>query len=394
MTGNDSTTVVTTRGYFQRLKSAVGGIVIGLALVVGAFVLLWWNEGRAVNTAKGLTEGAAAVTSISTDVVDAANNGKLVHASGQAEATGILRDPLLGIDEPAISLIREVEMFQWSESRQTEKRVKLGGSEETVTTYSYSKDWAGRPINSNSFHDPSHRNPPEFPIPEERFLASNVQLGAFHLNPAQIRQITRSEPYPLDKAHAANLPEAMRERADASYPGWLYIGNPNDPRIGDLRLRVEVVRNQPVSLVAQQNGSTFEPWTSQRDTTVNKLVSGTVSADTMFDQMQRSNRLWTWLLRGAGLMMMIMGIGALFNPLKVLFDVLPFLGSLVGLATGLFSTVLGFLLTLLTIAAAWFFYRPLLSVILIAICIGIFFGARKLAPDKPAATNGAAQADS
>ena len=82
---SNSFTETTSTSWFGRLRHSVGGVVIGLVLIVGMVVLLFWNEGRAVTTARSLAEGAGAVVSVGADAVDAANEGKLVHVSGTGD---------------------------------------------------------------------------------------------------------------------------------------------------------------------------------------------------------------------------------------------------------------------------------------------------------------------
>ena len=57
-----SFTETTTTSFGSRVKGALTGVLIGLALVPGSAYLLFWNEGRAVQTARSLTEGAGALT--------------------------------------------------------------------------------------------------------------------------------------------------------------------------------------------------------------------------------------------------------------------------------------------------------------------------------------------
>jgi hypothetical protein len=378
MVGGHQYTKVTRVSWGQRLMQSIAGVVGGIVLVLASVGGLWWNEGRAVNTAKGLKEGSAAVTSISADRVEPANNGQLVHVSGQAVAQDVLRDPVLGVAETAIALVREVEMYQWREDSRTETRTTVGGSEERVTTYSYRPEWSSRHIDSSRFNQAgTHRNPAGFPIESETRRADNVALGAFRLNPALIGQIRESQPFELGAEHAASLPERFRERANTDQPGLLYVGDPLVPEIGDMRIRLQVVRDQPVSLLARQIDNTFEAHTTSRGTTIQRLMPGLLSADAMFEQMVRENTIMTWGLRVGGVLLMVIGFGLILKPIRVAFDVLPILGSLAGAGIGVVSLVLGLVLSLTTVALAWLFYRPLMSIVLIAVCVGIVYLARK-----------------
>ena len=55
-----------------------------------------------------------------------------------------------------------------------------------------------------------------------------------------------------------------------------------------------------------------------------------------------------------------------FAPLSVIADVLPFLGTLVGWGTGAVSFVLALIISLIIIAVAWLYYRPILAGSLLA----------------------------
>ena len=49
----------TTRiGWGSRLMESIKGVIAGLILFLLSFLVLFWNEGRAVKTHKGLQEGA------------------------------------------------------------------------------------------------------------------------------------------------------------------------------------------------------------------------------------------------------------------------------------------------------------------------------------------------
>ena len=54
-------TETSSQGFGSRLGSSLTGLLIGPLLVIGAIVLLWWNEGRAVQAIVGLKDAASQV---------------------------------------------------------------------------------------------------------------------------------------------------------------------------------------------------------------------------------------------------------------------------------------------------------------------------------------------
>lgn len=61
---------VTHTSYGGRIKASFTGIIFGWILFIGAFPLLFWNEGRAVKRDQTLKEGEGAVVFISLDRVE------------------------------------------------------------------------------------------------------------------------------------------------------------------------------------------------------------------------------------------------------------------------------------------------------------------------------------
>lgn len=89
------------------------------------------------------------VISVSSDTVDPANNGKLIHTQGLANTEEVLRDDVFGVSETATKLVRNVSMYQWKEDVTIETKEKVGGTKETKNTYNYSKDWNSSETNSS-----------------------------------------------------------------------------------------------------------------------------------------------------------------------------------------------------------------------------------------------------
>jgi uncharacterized membrane protein len=366
----DSYTEVSSQSWFGRIGNALKGIIVGLILIAVAFVLLFWNEGRAVKRHKTLQEGSGVVVSVSSEAVDQANQGKLVHMSGRAQTDETLQDPVFGINAQAIRLHRKVEMYQWRESSESEERKKLGGGTETVTTYNYNKTWSESPINSGDFRKPEgHQNPSGMPYRSEDFQANTVTVGGFTLSAQQVGMIQSFTPLPPDADY--RMPERLGADAKVSGNG-IYIGNtPSNPQIGDLRISFAQVLPTEISLVAQQAGSSFIPYQAKAGGTILLLVTGLHGASEMFAEAERQNTMLTWILRLVGFILMLFGFKMVLAPLAVFADVVPMFGNIVEAGTGLIAGLIAGILSFLTIGIAWLFYRPILAVVLFAAAGGL-----------------------
>jgi hypothetical protein len=369
---SDSYTEVTSQGWLSRIGASIKGILVGIVMVVVGVVLLWFNEGRAVRTAKGLKQGAAAVVTVVPTLLDSSKEGRLVHMTGEATTTEQLSDPDFGVSGTAIALRRAVEMYQWKESSHSEKKKKLGGGEETVTTYTYDKAWSSSAIDSSSFKKPEgHENPGPFKVEEQMFRASQVTLGAYTLSPGLLDKMTDFQPLPITSMAGVRIARGSFAGMTISN-GALYLGaNPASPVVGDTRVSFSLVKPAVVSIVAKQVGSTFEPFPTEAGTTLEMLQLGAHSADSMFKAAMASNKMLTWILRAVGFFLIFIGVAAVFKPLSVLGDVVPFIGNLIGFGTGLVAFLIAVAISALVIAVAWLFYRPLLAIVLFAVVIGV-----------------------
>ncbi len=365
---------VSSRSWFSRLLGSLTGILVGLLLVAVTIGVLWWNEGRAINRARALDEGLSQVVEVSSDRIDAANQGQLVHLSGRAETTETLSDPVFGLAKQVLKMRRVVEMYQWRERSQSQIREKLGGGTETVTTYSYETGWESRLINSSNFKEPAGRsNPTQMPYEDWSRTANRVTVGAFRLSNAQLGGISDFRRVELNAA-TPNL----RLPPDAKLvDSRIYLGqNPSAPQVGDARIMIEVVEPRQISLVAVQQGESFVPYRAANGNTISLLQSGTHSAQAMFEAAQDANRSLTWMLRLGGFIGMMIGFTMLFGTLRVLAAVIPALGRLVGGAIGLISGILAASISMVTIAVAWVFYRPLLGGGLLVLGLALLFGLK------------------
>ncbi|MEM7300344.1 MAG: TMEM43 family protein [Pseudomonadota bacterium] len=377
---SDSITEVTRKSWFSRLKDSVMGTLFGLLLFLAAFVVLFWNEGRAVKTHKSLQEGAGIVVSVTNGSVDSANEGNLIHVSGKAETSAELTDPLFDVTITGVRLTRKVEMLQWKENSQSKTEKNLGGSTETTTTYSYEKVWSEKLIDSSGFKKPrKENNPASMPFSSESWEAENVSLGAFKLSKGQISGLSGSEAVELTKKNKIDKDIAGKARPEN---GLMYLGSKKHNKIGDIRVTMLATYPGDVSIVAKQSGDSFSAYQTEVGGTIQMLSQSIKPASEMFDAAEAANTTMTWILRFVGLMMMFIGLTMIVKILSVIGDLIPFVGSIIGALTGFVAFLIALVLSLITIAIAWIFYRPLIAGILIVVAIGLLVLAKMRA--KPA----------
>lgn len=353
----DTSTSTDSRSWFRRLGSALIGLLIGVILLGASCYGIWWNEGRSVRTARSLAEGGASVQQADASRVDPALDNRLVHITGTLSTSDSLTDPAFPVTASgAVQLRRIVEMYQWREESRSQTDTRLGGGQTTTTTYTYNRGWADHAINSQAFNQPdTHRNPPMRHQANTEMVAS-ASLGAFSVGHDTLSLLGGAEPLRLDAATMAAIPGGR------VVDGGLYLGqDPANPRVGDLRIRFEVVRGGEVSVIGRQAGTSILPYQARAGGRILLLRRGAVPASEMFQAAGQENGTITWLLRAVLVVVLYIGFALILNPLKVLADVIPALGTLVGFGTGLIALLLTVLVAPLAIAISWFAVRPVLA---------------------------------
>lgn len=368
----DSISETSSTGWFGRIRESIKGLLFGLVLFVVSFPVLWLNEKNSAETIAGLSQLVEEAVTVESDAVDSNYEGKPIHTIGQADTEELLSDGRFGVSATAIKLVRQVEMYQWEEHEETEERKKLGGGSETVTTYTYEKVWSEYPINSSRFNAQGragHENPP-MPYQTEVIQAKDVSLGAFALSPFLVAQMNNRVEFNLDQAQREALPADMRTRLKNDGAGY-YEGNPNAPQVGDLRTRFHVVQPATVSVIATQTGDTFEHFIARNGKKFGLLEMGQQDKENVIKAALDRNQLRTWGFRLLGFVLMLIGLVLVLRPFSVLADAIPLVGDIVGAGTGIIAAIVAAALSLMTIALAWFVYRPLIGIPLALLSIGL-----------------------
>jgi hypothetical protein len=358
----------TSRNSFQRLGDSLAGTMIGVVLLLVSIGLLTWNEGRAINAIRGLDAGERSAVSLPASNVAPTNEGRLIHVTGTTSSATPVLDPLTGVSvDNALILARRVEMFQWVETASTSTREKIGGTQETVTTYRYARNWSPDPIASVTFaHKTPERTNPPMNITSARLSAAAAAVGAFSLDTKALDRLSPEAPVVL-----AAAPSGWRLINGGLYRG---AGTPEAPRIGDLRVSyTQVAAGAALSVMGRQTGTSITTWSNNaQGYDLLMAEPGTKSVADMIKTKKAGETVLTWVLRVFGFGLCWAGFGLILGPLSALGNVIPLVASILGTATGMVAFGLGTGISLTVIALAWFAFRPLVSAGLIAAGIAIW----------------------
>jgi hypothetical protein len=373
---NDTFVETTRTSFFGRIKNAVAGLLVGPIFIFGGVYLLSWNEGRSARAIHALRDGQRSVALVSSDTVDGTREGKLVYVQGLATTSEILSDSAFGVSKEALWLRRDSEMYQWQEEKDSTSEKGLDGSETKRTTYTYRKVWSSSLIKSSHFKRPSgHENPSHFRAPSNLFVARDARLGAFHLDPGIVRSIDGESAIEVaQNQRAPSFPDAR-----AHDGGFFFGADPNQPAIGDIRVRFYAVSPGVISVAAAQVGMGLGTFVADNGYEIALVRAGIHSADELFEAALAENTLITWLIRFGGLLVLWIGFATLFSIVTVLASIIPFVGTLVGMGTGFVSFLLALVTWSVTIAVAWLAHRPMAAVLLagVTITIGAWLYRRK-----------------
>lgn len=359
----NSFTEVTTKSYGQNVKNSFGGIIAGIILFLISVFLLWSNEGNLAKQnqiADFINKNAIPVES---SVFDNSNDNKLISVSGNAITAETLSDGIISVPD-ALVLSRTVEMYQWRENEETKTETQMGGSTKETKTYSYEKVWSENSIDSSKFRKTSYYNPP-FPLKSERYEAQKGEFGAFTLSKVQTSALRNTEDY-------TNLPQNNQYTISGNY---YYKGNNiNSPSVGDIRISYSYMPSgSPISVIGMQRADkTITPMTIKQGR-VYVQYDGLLSQAEMVEKFKHGNLVTTNIFRLVGFILMFIGLNLMIRPLATLLSFIPLFSNIVSFVTGGLVFLLAALLSLIIIAAAWFFYRPVLAICLLVIAGVLIF---------------------
>ena len=372
-------TVTSRKSYGSRLLNSVFGVLIGIALIVGMSVMLFWNEGR-YNPAD-LAKEAQEITLSNTSSLE----GQLVYYNCTLTGTAMTYDTIVS-DSNYLYLNKKVEVYAWIETSETETHDNYGGSETTETTYYYNLGWTDSPQNPSTFADSAERTKPLAVAAEtaNSWENSAIDAGDFGID----QDALFDGPFVLNNDE--NLHLVSGETVKTSYLNddrilsgdYVYIkasgsGGPTTPAFNDTRVSYTCVPSgiSGILLGKASNGDIIS--FSNEDTTLYRFLPvDTLDAAVTFLDEEHNSSLW--MLRIIGTIVMCLGFALLTKPLSTLLMVLPFLGHASEFILGIASFLVGFLFSVLVILISMIIHNIIALIIALAVLILIvIWGAKK-----------------
>ena len=360
MASNDKVVVTNEKqGFLSKITSSFTGIIVGILLLFGGISLLWWNEQNNVKNIKNVKELRDQVIEVSSSKVDDEYDGKLISTNGKFTYNeSVITDDAFKVSAQTPVLVRIVEVYQWVESSETK---------DDKTTYTYSKEWSEKLVDSSKFNTPTgHENPVDVKYQSERFeTEETLKIGAYNLISDFKQLLPANKNVAIEEG--IELPEGYKINNK-------YITNSEDvttPAIGDIRISYTKNDWKEASVLGKQKDDTIGAYTTKKNTNIKKIVEGIKNSEEIIGGIEKANKMSKWMFRILGSLLIIMAVSSILGPLTTILGFIPFLGKIVNSMIGVVSFLIGLSISLVVIAIAWFAARPIVSIVLIAIVVGL-----------------------
>ena len=336
----------------RKRNNVIATFVIGLGMVVGAFILLWTNEGR-------INYGEVAEDSVVVNLGQAhqGDRNELLAVTGELTSSAPISDDRFLRPDNYVWLERHVEMYAW---------VEIEESSEDTTSYSYELDWTDSPRSATEFHDSDGHKNPSLPFESGEYSAETVSVGVYQVDIDRIRLPELSQLI-LSSGN-------VREGGYVITSDYLFVGKGSlaEPSLGDVRVSFDRLdAGTLVTIFAGNQTTQLTPYLHQNKHTLYRMLLGTRAEAIAKLHTEYTNLLWGFRL--FGVMMMWGGFALAFSPINRLFRLVP--GGRDGgklLIAGI-SAIFAILLSLITILISYIFHNiwVLAGVILLTL-FGLF----------------------
>ncbi|MDC0857522.1 TMEM43 family protein [Rickettsiales bacterium] len=399
--------------YSERLSGSIFSMLLGFVGFFASIYLISWNEGRTIKTYVDLQNLKENLVIVSSKQINRNNNNKIIYVSGYANTNNILQDKLFNISVNALKLKREVEMFQWIETKSTKKKENIGGSVDKITTYNYEMQWHDRLVNSQNFKKKDeHKNPESMAFIKRTFSSNPIFIDDYKLGRVFIDQIVKFTPIDLhddsfyskdylNNKNEINEQDVFDDQSDVNpslavaenkandnvkqqninlnskftiEDNYFYNGsNFDNPDIGDIRIKYSVIEPQNLSVIGKQKNTKKIVAGKGDYAKVAFLEYGIVSPEDMIEKQEFFNTLTCWGLRLLGIILIFGCLKAIVSPITILLAFIPAISRIFSFLTGIVFMIISLVVGITTIIISWFAYRPILSISLGVIVLLLIF---------------------
>lgn len=355
----DQIVTTTTTGFGKRILNSIIGIPLGLIMIVVGIGLLYWNEGS-FDLAK---LAGQAIEFSSTAEAPANSQDKLVAVTGSVTSTEQLGDTFL---KPGsyLALNRNVEVYAWTEKSESKSQDRLGGSGETTTTTTYTKQWVSEAPQHESFKvKEGHANIPKA-VPNASLKVGLAKIGGYGVDIANL-ELPEAAELPVNSDSAITADGFVLAGDGSLYKGANYA----EPSIGDMRIKYFTVTNPyPGVVLGKITSGSISTFTDSENHSLLRLFSG--NKDSAIKQLHSEYITKLWLFRALGFFLIFIGLTMLLGPITALAHFLPTLGHITGAVIGTIAFPVALLLTGVTILVSKIAHNPIALGVSLAVTLG------------------------
>lgn len=355
---------ITHNSFGGNIIESLKGIFVGFILIIIAIVGLYINEGGI--SPKEIFAKANIINSTDTNTAD----GIVI-----VEGNPVINNKLSETDNQylapldSIYLQRKVEVYAWQEVVTEETKENVGGSTDTIKTYSYKKDWTVAPVDSSVFKDKS---------PEYKNIIPAIK-GALYSQPFTINGLSVGQLSDGDKVYHKELlltPDLLKDKTNKIVDNRIYIKNGTntaEANIGDIRISYNVIDiKDKISVFGEKRGNNISLTVNYKDN-IEKGLIGIGDHNTILDKAVDEFKFNTWLFRGIGFAVIWIGLILMTSIVSTLASVLPFLGSLTRGVLFIINGIIAFALSSLVILVAIVLHNIIALIVSIIIFIIILY---------------------
>lgn len=370
---------VEKKSYGKRILNSFVGLLIGILLFFGSFVVLFINEGR-----ENLSNYARLASAYEAD--QTYDEKDLVYTVGTLSATTYATDNFLKAGS-YIYLERIVEMYAYVEHEHSETKEKIGGSSETIYTYTYTLGWITDPQTTNTFKGDDNEKPDDIPENYNAWInvmpTHNISRGnGISINGVNVAsgvELSEAKQFTLTNEHVQNI-SANEKVSD----GMIYrenSGTTTTPGIGDVRITYKAITTADKGILfGRVNNGQFEPFLTKKDNTIFRFFSGVETQTQALSIFKAEYQRELWIFRLIGFLMMFFGLLLIANPVMTLLSVLPIFAKIGRFAYGIVAFLISLVLTGLTILIGIIFnniYVAIGAVVLLIIIVVLVLKSKK-----------------